>query len=117
VILADENIDKVLIDHLRLNGFEVISIFEQYRGVSDERIIEISKNPPRIILTEDKDFGEWIYSHHEKNISVILLRYDFTETNKILRILLQTLKERNNNLWGAFTTITSNKIRIRKIEN
>jgi predicted nuclease of predicted toxin-antitoxin system len=115
MILADENIDHQLIEHLRSIGFEVLSVYESSRGVSDEMIIEISKNPPRIILTEDKDFGEWVYSHNEKSISVILLRYNFKETQNIIRILEQILRERKDALWGSFTTISSTKIRIRKI--
>jgi Domain of unknown function (DUF5615) len=43
VILADENIDHKLITNLRTNGFEVFSIYEKLRGISDEEVIEISK--------------------------------------------------------------------------
>lgn len=77
MILADENIDHGLIDRIRKAGFEVYSIYELMRGASDESIIELSRNPPRIILTEDKDFGEWVYAHHIQNISVLFLRYHF----------------------------------------
>ena len=115
MILADENIDHSLISLLRNNGFNVISIYEEFRGYSDSEIIEFSKNPPRIILTEDKDFGEWVFSHHQKNISVILLGYNFKETEIIGKVLLNVLKQRIESLWGAFTTISTNKIRIRKI--
>lgn len=58
MILADENIDHSLIKAIRSAGFEVHSIYESNRGLSDEAIIAFSRNPPRIILTEDKDFGE-----------------------------------------------------------
>jgi len=71
MILADENIDSHLVSILRSNNFEVSHIKEDYPGVSDKEVILLSKNPPRIILTEDKDFGEWVYSHKERNISVI----------------------------------------------
>jgi len=58
VILADENIDYPLIEAIRGIGIEVYSIFELNRGMMDETVIEFSRAPPRIILTEDKDFGE-----------------------------------------------------------
>ena len=58
MIIADENIDEVLIKFLRSKEIEVYSIKESDRGISDASIIEFSKDPPRIILTEDKDFGE-----------------------------------------------------------
>ena len=83
------------------------------RGTSDESIIELSRNPPRIILTEDKDFGEWVYAHNTKDISVLFLRYHFKETDIITEILLALLAERAQNLFGHFTTVTINKIRSR----
>jgi len=101
---------------LRSNNIEVLHISENYRGVSDEEIIRISKNPARIILTEDKDFGEWVYAHNEKNISVILLRYGFNETENITSILVNLLKKRGSDLFGKFTTITVQKIRIRSLK-
>ena len=75
MILADENISSEIINALRSSGVEVFSIKENQSGVSDDEVINLSKKPPRVILTEDKDFGEWVYAHGEGKISVILLRY------------------------------------------
>lgn len=111
MILADENIDHSLIADIRNAGFEVYSIYERDRGLPDEAIIEFSRNSPRIILTEDKDFGEWVFAHHISDISVIFLRYAFPETAVISEILIRLLKERSGNLFGHFTTITTQKIR------
>jgi predicted nuclease of predicted toxin-antitoxin system len=58
MILADESLDLVIIEAIQKKGIEVYSIFDLNRGISDEEVIQISRNPPRIILTEDKDFGE-----------------------------------------------------------
>jgi predicted nuclease of predicted toxin-antitoxin system len=115
MILADENIDQQLIDWLRSNGIAVLSVREQQSGIMDEEVIKLSKNPPRIILTEDKDFGEWVYAHQEQNISVIFLRYHFSEVIEIRQILLNLLKEKGPELFGKFTTLTTRKIRIRSL--
>lgn len=113
MILADENIDFRLIERIRRDGFEVYSVYELMRGTSDESIIELSRNPPRIILTEDKDFGEWVYAHNVRDISVLFLRYQFKDTEIITNIVLKLLSERANDLFGHFTTVTTNKIRLR----
>lgn len=113
MILADENIDHSIIQMLRKNGISVTSIYENYRGISDEEVISLSKKPPKIILTEDKDFGEWVFSHNQKDISVILLRYHFSETQKIKDTLLEIINTKFELLQNSFTTITPNKIRIR----
>lgn len=62
MMLADENIDQRLIAALQAAGHSVVSVYESHRGLSDEAIINLSRNPPRIILTEDKDFGEWVFA-------------------------------------------------------
>jgi len=116
MILADENIDTQLVSILRSSNIEVSHIKEDHRGVSDVEVIRISKEPPRIILTEDKDFGEWVYAHKEQNISVILLRYAFQELPKIVSILINLLESRGDDLYGKFTTITTRKVRIRSLK-
>ncbi|MEM6525349.1 MAG: DUF5615 family PIN-like protein [Bacteroidota bacterium] len=116
MILADENIDTQMVSVLRSKNIEVAHIKEDYRGIPDEEVIRLSKDPHRIILTEDKDFGEWVYAHKENDISVILLRYSFSEVETILSILINLLESRGKDLYGKFTTITTQKIRIRSLK-
>ena len=115
MILADENIDHRLIAAIREIGIDVYSIYELNRGLKDESILNFSRDPPRIILTEDKDFGEWIFAHRVEDISVLFLRYHFSETELIKQSLIKLLSERKDALKGHFTTLTVKKIRIRKI--
>jgi predicted nuclease of predicted toxin-antitoxin system len=115
VILADENIDFFIISALKNAQIKTDSIYENHRGVSDFEVVKLSKNPRRIILTEDKDFGEWVYAHKEIEISVILLRYSYTERIEISKILIDLIQSKNEELYGKFTIITTNKVRIRTI--
>lgn len=115
MILADGNIDHSLIAALRTAGYAVDSFYESHRSFSDEAIIELSRNPPRLILTEDKDFGEWVFAHGVRDISVIFLRYHFKETSELLATLLELLRTRLPDLSGAFTTVGIRKIRIRRL--
>ena len=116
MIIADENIDHSLIESIRELGIDVYSVYESNRGIRDETIIESSRNPPRIILTEDKDFGEWVFAHNVKGISVLFLRYHFRETEVMRLVLIKLLSERFIDLVGCFTTVTIQKIRIRRID-
>ena len=100
MILADENIDANMVSMLRSHGIEVSSVAENNRGISDAEVIELSKNPPKIILTEDKDFGEWVYAHNENEISVILLRYKVEDSQTILSLLLKLIETRGDDLFG-----------------
>ena len=116
MILADENIDHSLIETIRELGIDVYSVYKSERGIRDETVIESSRNPPRIILTEDKDFGEWVFAHHAKDISVLFLRYHFKETEAMREVLTKLLSERLTELMGCFTTVTIHKIRTRQID-
>ena len=115
MILADENIDHSIIAALRVAGYSVDSVYETHRSFSDTPIIELARNPPRIILTEDKDFGEWVFAHGIRDISVIFLRYQFRDTAALLATLLELLRTRLPDLQGAFTTVAVQKIRIRPL--
>lgn len=115
MILADENVDKLIIDSIKVAGFQVSSIKEDKPGISDEAIIHLSKETPQIILTNDKDFGEWVFSHQVQDISVIFLRYKYPERKRMAGIVSRLIKNHHQDLWGKFTTVTINKIRSTRL--
>ena len=59
-LLADEGIDKPIVDLLRSNGFDIIYILETNQGADDEFILTMANDDKRILLTQDKDFGELV---------------------------------------------------------
>ena len=114
MIIADENIPIQIIEALRSSKIETFSIFEQARGISDVQIIALAQSPPRIILTEDKDFGDLVFAYKQEKVSVILLRYHYSELEKIISILINFLL--NNSIeQHSFVVITTKNIRIRKL--
>ncbi len=116
VIIIDENIPLIIQEKLNANGFVTISVFDQFRGIQDYGIIQMAQqNEKSIILTEDKDFGEWVFAHHIKNISVVFLRYHYTEIEIIIEIVSNLFSERQIDLLSKFTTVTAKKIRTRKL--
>lgn len=114
MILADENIQFEIIKSLREQGFAVTSIYESARGVKDEQVIEMALQYDYLLLTEDKDFGEWVFAHHTKGLSVLFLRYSLDELQKIIQVLIYLLKTRIPDR-PFFATITPQKIRVRQL--
>jgi predicted nuclease of predicted toxin-antitoxin system len=114
-IIADENIDSIIIQGLRYDEYEVLSIKESYRGIKDIDIIVLANQSQSLILTEDKDFGEWVFSHKTESVGILFLRYDESELNEVIKSLKALLKEHGISLYNKFTVITKNKIRIREI--
>ena len=115
LIIADENIPRSIKISLTSIGINVVYIYDEYRGIDDFSIINLAKQKSNsIILTEDKDFGEWIFSHHITGLSVIFLRYHFSELQLITEVLMKLIQEKQNNLLNKFTTVTPTKIRTRE---
>ena len=115
MILADENIDHSLIHAIRNAGFEVYSVYENNRGLSDEAIIDYSRDPPRIILTEDKDFGELVFRDRLNSHGVILLRAGKLDIGKRIQRLCDAWSVVEANPEGAFIVITETRIRVRPL--
>ncbi len=115
MILADENIDFRIVKALRESGIDTYSVNEKHSGITDEEVIELAQELKRIILTEDKDFGEWVFAHDVKDIGVVFLRYHYSEYKIITEILIKLLNDKKEELFSKFTTVTSKKIRIRNL--
>src|SRR5258708_32977478 len=114
MILADENVHGFIIETLREAGFEVISVGETASGIKDENVIQLALQFGYLLLTEDKDFGEWVFAHHVKDLSVLSLRYSFHEFQDIAQTVVNLLKTQTLER-PFFATITTQKIRIRKL--
>ena len=114
MILADENIHGFIIKTLREAGFEVVSVIESSSGIKDEKVIQLALEHGYLLLTEDKDFGEWVFAHHIKDLSVLFLRYSFPEYKEIARAVVHLLKTQTLER-PFFATITTKKIRVRQL--
>ena len=71
--LADESCDFAIVRGLRANGFDVSAVVEDMPGVQDSAVLKVAVNENRILLTEDKDFGEWVSELKKADIQAALL--------------------------------------------
>ncbi|ADB41871.1 DUF5615 family PIN-like protein [Spirosoma linguale] len=73
-ILADENINPILVNTLRDNGFDVAHINDVGLGnTPDYVILSYAYNQNRIVLTLDDDFGTLIFKNKQPFIGIIRL--------------------------------------------
>lgn len=114
-LLADESVNGKILHSLRKFGWIVISILEETPGVSDLGVLERAKIENALLITEDSDFGELIYSHHVASIGVLFLRYPFQDWLPMAKALVKVLESEGMNLFGAFTVLTPQKIRTRTL--
>jgi len=114
IFLADESCDFTIIRTLRAEGFDVVSVAESYPSIADETVLEIAYREKRLLLTEDKDFGEWIFSHGKKMYGIVLFRYPARLRQNIGNLTVELVNEHGLLLTNNFTVIEPGRARIRK---
>ena len=73
-IVADENIDRQIVERLRANDHSVLFVAELEPGVKDEAVLERSQEHHALLLTADKDFGELVFRQRLVHCGVLLIR-------------------------------------------
>ena len=68
--MADESCAGPVIRALREAGHDVIAIAESAKGASDEAVIERALAERRVLITEDRDFGELVYARGRSSAGV-----------------------------------------------
>ena len=114
--IADEGFSFPIASILRENGYDVQWIGDIASGVDDEKIFELSRKEGRVILTEDKDFGELAIRFNCKTSGIILLRIEPDEKELRKRKMLELFNNFSNKLKGYLIVIDKQKFRFRKIE-
>lgn len=73
--VADESCAWPVIRALREAGHDVVAIAEVAKGAKDEQVLERALNEKRVLITEDRDFGELVYARAQSSAGVILVRF------------------------------------------
>ncbi len=114
--LADENIPLYVVKQLRKEGYKVISVTEEFAGLSDEKILELSSRNKWVIITFDKDFGELIYKQKSnKPYGIILMRVTPKSPEYILQLLKWLLLQTNISFELNFVVLNKDKVRVIKM--
>ena len=115
MIIADENVEEYWIRLLKETGYKVYSVRENNQGISDLEVINVVRANKGILLTEDKDFGELVFAHSFKDVSVILLRYDQPKYDTVKNRLLNAIELYHDSESPVFITVTKNKTRVNRL--
>ena len=72
--LADECVAASLVARLREAGHDVLYIAEIGAGTSDTDIVALAHEEGRLLLTEDKDFGDLVFRWGKPVPGLVLVR-------------------------------------------
>ena len=113
--LADECCDAALIQALRSDGHDVLYALEALQGASDDELLSRAFAQERLLLTEDKDFGELVYRLRRPARGVILLRFNVVDRTLKLPRLRELLADQAAQLSGNFVVLEVDKTRLRPL--
>jgi len=114
--IADECVERQIVERMREGGYKVVYIVETNPGISDAEVINIVNSEKGILITCDKDFYEYIFQQKIIKNGAILLRLAGVNNKIKGEIVMSVIKEREGEIESSFSVISPNIVRIRKVE-
>ena len=94
--LADENVDRPIVDLIRANGHFVTAVAEMASGISDDAVLQMANANGAMLLTADKDFGELVFRQRQLMAGVVLIRLAGLSPDEKALILSSAIEAHNS---------------------
>ena len=110
--VADESCAGPVIRALREAEHDVVAIAEVAKGAADEDVLDRALNEKRVLITEDRDFGELVYAHGQPSAGVILVRFHSQARTIKAATVVAAVAQLGPRLEHAFTVVEPGRVRI-----
>ncbi len=114
-LLADECCHGDVVRALRAAGHDVVSVGEDAPSTADTDVLEQAHAAQRILITDDKDFGELAVRLLRPSSGVILMRTQTIDPQFEARRLLELLGDYGAELEHMFCVVEDNRFRVRAL--
>jgi predicted nuclease of predicted toxin-antitoxin system len=114
--MVDESSGAAVVIFLRRLGYDVLSASEIMRQAEDEDVLRLAEKDERILITNDKDFGELIFKSEKAHAGVILMRLRDESPENRVRVLQAVLDHHLERIPGNFIVATEKNLRVRHFE-
>ncbi len=109
--LVDECTGKRLSLLFKNAGYDVVFVGDWKPSASDEEVLQKANDDRRILITDDKDFGELVFRLEKPSTGVILIRT--STTNPAIRFhMLETLLK-STEVSGKFIVLKDTVFKVR----
>lgn len=113
-LLADESVDRQIVDRLRRDGHNVLYVAEMDPGISDDSVLDLANKEVSLLLTADKDFGDLVFRQRLLMQGIVLIRLAGLTPSHKAEIVSTTIDQHSSELQRAFSVISPGAIRIRQ---
>jgi predicted nuclease of predicted toxin-antitoxin system len=90
-------------------------MFDVAPRARDAEVMKRADSETRLLLTEDKDFGDLVFRQQKSLPGIVLLRIGALQCQCKLARLLAAVDRFGNNLFGRYTVIEESRFRSRPL--
>ena len=112
-LLADESVDRPIVDRLRQQGHDVVYVAELSPSMSDDQVLQYANERDAVLVTADKDFGELVFRLGKAHRGVVLLRLAGLPAAVKAEAIARVFTDHGAKLIGAFSVVSKGAVRIR----
>ena len=114
--VADENIEREVVERLRRDGHFVWFILEMSRGIRNGAVLAFANQQQALLITADKDFGELIFREQLPTVGVLLLRFSpAMSPDEKAELVAKLVTEYGERLLGKISVLKQQDVRIRPL--
>ena len=113
-LLADEGVDRQIVEALRLAGHHVLYVAEMEPGIADDIVLQKANTQSALLITQDKDFGELVYRQGLVHQGVVLVRLGGLTPQVKAGYVCAALAQYEQEMQTAFTVVSPGQVRIRQ---
>ena len=111
--LADESVDRQIVERLRRDGYLVPYVAELEPGLSDDSVLALANREAALLLTADRDFGEMVFRQRLHTHGVVLVRLAGLSASRKAGLVASAINQHAAELPRAFAVIAPGVFRIR----
>jgi predicted nuclease of predicted toxin-antitoxin system len=111
-LLADESCDFAVVRALRASGHDVLSVAEISPRAEDTDVVALTIRENRVLITEDKDFGQLVYADKRASGGVLFLRFPARSRRTLPQTVVNLVNKEGERLIGAFVVIQPGRTRV-----
>jgi len=116
-LLADESVERQIVERLRLDGHDVLYVAEMEPGIGDPLVLQRANEHEALLITGDKDFGELVYRLRQIHRGVVLIRLAGASPIDKAQMVSEVLAQRGPEIPENFTVISPTQLRIRRAQS
>ena len=104
--------DFAVVRALRSAGHDVLAVAEISPRADDISVIALTIRENRVLITEDKDFGQLVYADKRASGGVLFIRFPAGIRRRLPQAVVDLVNQNGERLIGAFVVVQPGRTRV-----